>query len=124
MKGNQLVASPPNKIAINANYTFHFDAGKLTFSVSDIYTDYKYYSIFNGPLYKIPGYNDHDLRVLWTDAKDRFTIIGFAKNALNDTHYDYSFPGTTPAAPNDPVQITHSLNPPVTYGVEFQVRFR
>jgi iron complex outermembrane receptor protein len=124
VNGNQLIDAPPNKIAINANYTFHFDTGKLTFSASDTWTDYHYSSIFNGPLYRTPGYNNLDLRVLWTDAKDRFTIIGFAKNALNETQYDYIYPGTSAGQPNDPVQVTHSLNPPLTYGFQFQVRFR
>ena len=119
VKGNQLIDSPPNKIAVNANYTFHFTPGTLTFSVSDIWTDYHFSAIFNSALYRTPGYNNLDLRALWNDPKDRYTIIVFAKNALNETQYDYIYPGTSV-----PVQLTHSLNAPATYGVQIQVRWR
>jgi iron complex outermembrane receptor protein len=128
VKGNQLIDSPPNKVAVNANYTWRFDPGRLTLSVSDTWTDYHYSSLFNGRNYFTPGYNDLDLRLLWNDAKDRYTIIAYAKNALNEIQYDYIFPGTslytTGALAGQPVGITHSLNPPVTYGVQIQVRWK
>jgi len=119
VKGNQLIDAPPNKVAINGNYTFHFAPGNLTFSVSDTWTDYHFSAIFNSADYYTPGYNNLDLRMLWNDAKDRYTVIFYGKNVLNETQYDYIYPGTSV-----PIQLTHSLNAPVTYGVELQVRFR
>jgi iron complex outermembrane receptor protein len=118
--GDHLIDSPPNKIAINANYTLHFDPGRLTFSVSDTWTDGHFSSIFNTPDYFSPSYNNLDLRMLWNDAKDRYTIIVYGKNVLNAVEYDYIYPGTNPFAAG----VTHSLFAPVTYGAEFQVRFR
>jgi iron complex outermembrane receptor protein len=119
VKGNQLIDSPPNKFALNGNYTLHFTPGRLTLSVSDIWTDYHYSAIFNSSDYYSPGYNELDARLLWNDAKDRFTIIAFVKNALNATEYDYIYPGTSV-----PIQDSHSLNPPRTYGLQVQVRWR
>lgn len=128
VSGNQLIDSPPNKVALNANYTFHFDPGRLTLSASDIWTDGHFSSLFNTPDYLSPGYNELDLRLLWTDSKDRYTVIAYAKNLLNDVQYDYIYPGTSiytsgPLA-GQPTGITHALNPPRTYGVQLQVRFR
>jgi iron complex outermembrane receptor protein len=126
--GNQLIDSPPNKVAINANYTLHFEPGKLTFSISNIWTDGHFSALFNTPDYFSPGYNELDLRALWNDAKDRYTVILFAKNVLNAVQYDYIYPGTSIYAtgPNagQPTSITHALNAPVTYGVQLQVRWK
>jgi iron complex outermembrane receptor protein len=127
VQGNQLIDSPPNKISLNANYTIHFQQGALTFSATDAWTDYHYSAIFNSSLYYTPSYNNLDLRLIWTDVKDRFTIIAYGRNVLNAVQYDYIYPGTsvpvTPTgAPN--IQITHALNAPAVFGVQFQVRFR
>ena len=118
VKGNQLIDSPPNKITVNANYTFHFAPGSLTFSATDSWTDYHYSAIFNGPQYRTPGYNNLDLRMLWNDAKNRYTVIVYGRNVLNATQYDYIYPGTSV-----PIQVTHALNAPVTFGVQLQVRW-
>jgi iron complex outermembrane receptor protein len=119
VKGNELIDSPPNKITINANYTLHFSPGNLTFSATDSWTDYHWSAIFNSSLYYSPSYNNLDLRLLWNDAKGRYTIILFGRNVLNAVQYDYIYPGTSV-----PLQLTHSLNAPATYGVQFQVRFK
>jgi iron complex outermembrane recepter protein len=118
VKGNQLIDSPPNKISVNANYTFHFGPGNLTFSATDSWTDYHWSAIFNSSDYYSPGYNNLDLRMLWNDAKNRYTIIVYGRNVLNATQYDYIYPGTSV-----PIQVSHSLNAPVTYGVQLQVRW-
>jgi iron complex outermembrane receptor protein len=128
VKGDQLIDSPPNKISLNANYTFHFSQGSLTFSATDTWTDYHYSAIFNSSDYYSPGYNNLDLRMLWNDAKDRYTIIVYGRNVLNAVQYDYIYPGTSVSALQGVAglgpQVTHSLNAPVTYGVQLQVRFR
>ena len=126
--GNQLIDSPPNKLAVNANYTFHFTPGKLTLSASDIWTDGHFSALFNTPDYFSPGYNELDLRALWTDPKDRYTVILFAKNVLNAVQYDYIYPGTSiytsgPKA-GQPTGISHALNAPLTFGAQVQVRWR
>jgi iron complex outermembrane receptor protein len=125
--GDNLIASPPNKISVNGNYTWKFDPGNLTFSVSDTYTDGQYSTLFSTPIYHSPGYNNLDLRMLWTDAKNRYTIIAYGKNVLNSTEYDYNFPGSLYSSgplTGQLTSITHSLNNPVTYGVQLQVRWQ
>jgi iron complex outermembrane receptor protein len=127
VKGDQLIASPPNKITVNANYTWRFAPGNLTLSVTNTYTDGQYSSLFSTPTYASPGYDNLDLRLLWNDAKDRYTVILFAKNVLNSTEVDYSYPGALysygPLA-GTPSSFSHSLNAPTTYGVQIQVRFK
>ena len=51
--------------------------------------------------------------------KGRYTVILFGRNVLNAVQYDYIYPGTSV-----PVQLTHALNAPATYGVQVQVRFK
>ena len=114
VKGNQLIDSPPNKFTLNANYTFHFAPGNLTFSATDSWTDYHWSAIFNSPLYYSPGYNNLDLRLIWTDVQNRFTIIAYGRNVLNAVQYDYIYPGHQRRCP---CRSAHSLNAPVTYGV-------
>ena len=126
--GNQLIDSPPNKVAVNVNYTLHFEPGNLIFSASDIWTDGHFSSLFNTPDYFSPGYNELDLRALWNDSKDRYTIIIYGKNVLNAVQYDYIYPGTSIylSGPKfgQPTGITHALNAPVTFGAQIQVRFK
>jgi iron complex outermembrane receptor protein len=125
--GDKLIASPPNKITVNANYTWHFDPGKLTFSVSDTYTDGQYSTLFSTPIYASPGANNLDLRLLWNDAQDRYTVILYGKNVLGSTQFDYNFPGALYSSGpqlGQETSITHSLNNPTTYGVQVQVRWK
>ena len=114
IKGDNLIDAPPNKIALNANYTFHFAPGTLTLSASDTWTDYHYSSVFSNVNYYTPAYNDLGLRALWNDVNNRYTIIVYGKNVLNAVEYDYIYPIPT---------RTVSLQAPATYGVQLQVRF-
>jgi iron complex outermembrane receptor protein len=124
--GETVPQSPRNKVAVNANYTLHFDPGNLTFSASYIWKDQTYDSIFNRPWYLAPSYSQVDARITYTDAKDRFTIIGYVKNLTNALGTD-NISALLLAAPTPgalPYNQTIGLIPPRTYGVELQVRFR
>jgi iron complex outermembrane receptor protein len=124
--------SPRNKVALNVLYRFEFEPGALTLSGSYIWKDSTYSSIFNRPYNLAPAYDQVDLRAVWTDAKDRYTVILFGKNVFNTLGYDgvsgNFVTSTVPStlAKNDVpgVNKTISLTAPQTFGVEFQYRFR
>lgn len=139
LKGNALPMSPKNKLAGNVNYTFDFQPGSLTLSASYFWTDDTYYQPFRDPSVLSPSYDVTDFRLIWKDAGDRYTIVGFVKNAFDQ--YGVSSTSSTQPTANysDPnpglvvngaaylrqtgVNIVQGLIAPRTYGLELQYRF-
>jgi iron complex outermembrane receptor protein len=136
LKGNKLPNAPENKLALNANYTWRdVVGGDLVGSVSYIYRDIQYGSLFTRSYNKAPDWNQVDARVTWTskDAKDR--IIVFVKNLFDDLQYDAGAFGSRFVGTNinpvtgAPVRIdqgifsTYSVAPPRTFGIEVQHKF-
>jgi iron complex outermembrane receptor protein len=131
LSGNVLPQAPKNKVAVNGLYTWQFEPGSLTGSVSYIWRDKQYGSIFTRSYNETPSWSQVDLRLTWKDAKDRYTIIAYGKNILDDLGY---YEGATSArvvgriGPSgvptvQGIASTYPLTPPRTYGVEFQYRF-
>ena len=89
-----------------------------------------YGTIFSRSYNKTPSWDQVDLRFTYKDAQDRFTIIAYGKNILDDLGY---YEGATSSRrvgrliSGVPVvqgiATTYPLTPPRTYGVEFQYRF-
>ncbi|MCR5873006.1 TonB-dependent receptor [Phenylobacterium sp. J426] len=139
LKGSRIYQSPKHKFAGNANYTFDFDAGSLILSGTYTWTDETYYQPFKSEANRVKAYDVTDFRILWNDGDDRYTVIGFVKNAFDNRGFT-SNGSTTPTAifdspPNLQVPtatsplvqtrtaITRGLIQPRTYGVELQYRF-
>ncbi len=120
VNGQVVPESPPNKIALNGNYTLHFDPGALTFSATYSWQDATYDSIFNRFYTKAPAYGTVDLRLLWNDAKNHYTIIVYGKNIFNALGYDNA--GATLESNFVTLNRTFGLTPPATFGVELQYR--
>lgn len=119
--GNRLPMTPENKINLGANYTFNFSPGSLTIGGTYTYTGDQQTSIFSQANYTAPSNEIVDFRALWKDAGDRYTIIGFVKNAFDEVAYQSSTSSSLTA--NGTYRRTVKLNFPRTYGVEFQYRF-
>jgi iron complex outermembrane recepter protein len=120
LDGSALPNSPKNKAALNANYTFFTGAGNLTLSGTWTYRDKAYYSVFSREHYLAPAYDETDLRVLWNEPNDRYTLIAFCKNVFDDEGFEAA--GATMSAWG--VQSrSRSLTFPRTYGIEAQFRF-
>jgi len=88
LKGNDLPNAPRNKIALAANYTWDFEPGSLTASVSYSWRDNTYGELFERWYNKAPTWDQVDARILWKDAKGKFEVIGYVKNIFDDTGYD------------------------------------
>jgi len=88
LKGGRLPNAPENKIALAANYTWEFDAGSLTGSVSYSWRDKTYGSVFKRWYYEAPSWDQVDARLLWKAASGKYEVIGFVKNIFDDTGYD------------------------------------
>jgi iron complex outermembrane receptor protein len=119
--GNSLPETPPNKIALNAAYTFTFDPGKLILSASFIWKDATYGEIFNYSMDRAPAYSVVNLRAEWDDAKDRYNASLFVNNIGNTNGYDIFT--ETDLGGGDYVTSKGLINP-LTFGGEIQFRFR
>ena len=134
LKGDELPQSPKNKIALNVNYTWDFDPGSLTASVSNVWQDQETSSVLNGSEYRIPSYDVTDFRLLWNDAHKKYTLIAYVKNAFDTVAYGSSgsngptaiyAPTATPTTNLQRIgyDMYHGLIFPRTYGLELQYRF-
>ena len=136
LAGNRLPNAPRNKIAINGNYTFHFEAGTLNASVSYIWRDAQYGTLFTRSYNKAPSWDQYDARITWNSANGRYKVIFFGKNIFNTIGYDAGATSSRPASatvqPNganklfvEPQGIasTYSVTPPRTYGIEMDYKF-
>ncbi len=130
LSGNALPQAPKNKVALNAVYTWEFSPGTLSGSVSYFWRDEQYGTIFQRDYNKAPSWDQVDLRLTWKDAKDRYSIIAYGKNILDDLGYYEGntssrivgrLPSGLPVVQG--ISSTYSLTPPRTYGVELQYRF-
>jgi iron complex outermembrane receptor protein len=139
LKGSPLFQSPKNKFAFNANYTFDFAPGSLIFSGTYTWTDKTIYQPFDDAAFSVPSYGTADFRAIWKDGNDRYSLIGFVKNAFNEEGFTSTGSTNPTAVFGDPnpgmvvngtpylrqtgVSITRGLIQPRTYGMELQYRF-
>jgi iron complex outermembrane receptor protein len=124
LEGNQLPLSPENKWTVGFNYTFNFTPGALTFTGMYTDTDDMQTSIWANPAYTAPSFEIADFRLLWNDAQNRYTIIGFVKNAFDEVGYGSVTPSSPTLAPTPGgIRSDVSLTFPRTYGMEVQYRF-
>ena len=123
LAGNKLPFSTPHRFTANVNYTWDFEAGSLTPSLSFVWKGETYYSVFNRYYNLGRGGSQFDARLVWTDMDDKYRIIGYVRNLTNQTIEEgvsaSILGGVSPAFLNR----SWSLNPPRTYGVELQYRF-
>jgi len=118
LSGNAIPQSPRHKLALNLSYAFNALGGEVTASGNFEHTSTKYYDIFtNNPIYRGKPFDQVDLRLLYTDASKKFTVIGYVSNLFNveAANFINLAPGTSPN--------TYQLNQPRTVGAELQVRF-
>jgi iron complex outermembrane receptor protein len=137
--GNRLPNAPRNKIAVNANYTFFFNAGTLNLSGSYIWRDTQEGTLFTRPYNTSPAWDEYDARVTFTTANGRMKVIVFGKNLGNTIGYDAGAVGhryagyntsivggktiVTPYIEPQGIGSTYSVTPPRTYGVEIDYKF-
>ena len=137
LAGQRLPNAPENKVAINANYTWRdvIRGGNVIGSLSYIYRDVQYGTLFTRSYNKAPDWDQWDARLTWTSKDSRDRAIAYIKNITNDLGFDAGALGaryagtiispTTGAATlvNQGIFKSYSITPPRTFGVEFQHKF-
>jgi len=121
LKGDELPNAPKNKVALNANYTIDVPTGSLTMSGSYIWRDKQYGSIFNGPQYEAPSWDQVDLRLEYKPSGSRWTVIAYGKNIFNNTGYINGAGAVAQA--NGTFLKQYGLTPPALGGLEVQFKF-
>lgn len=116
---NRVPGSPRNKVAFNTLYTVDFSPGSLIFSGSWTWRDNTYSSIFTRREWMAPAYDQIDARITWADAQDRFNIIAYGRNLLDEEGFD----GVTATSTAGGITRSFSLTPPRHYGIEVHYRF-
>jgi len=94
LKGNQLPNAARNKIAFNIMYTFHTDMGAFTPSLSYVWRDKQYGTLFTRAYNEAPAWDQVDLRLIWVSQDEDFEVIAFGKNITNNIIYDTGAIGT------------------------------
>jgi iron complex outermembrane receptor protein len=152
MKGNALPNAAKNKIAVNVNYLWKTDFGLFTPSVSYIWRDSQYGTLFTRSYNKAPSWDEWDARVSFTPSDDsQWEVIAFGKNIFNKIGYDAGAVGHRLAGTIDNVfgqetnfvqglngpdgygavrgedkfghVKTYYITPPATYGIEIHYKF-
>jgi iron complex outermembrane receptor protein len=88
LKGNGLPQAPRNKVALNANYTWIFEPGSLTPSVSYVWRDKQYAGLFTRDYNASPAWDQWDARVTWKSKDNHYSIIAYIKNIGDTLGYD------------------------------------
>jgi len=123
--GNKLPQAPVNKIAINGNYTFVLNSGKLNVGANFIWRDKAYSNIFTERWNMAPSWSQVDLRGSWTPNDGRYQVIVYVKNVGNTLGYDSAVTASNRDATNFPINTGYntSFTPPRTYGIEVHYKF-
>jgi outer membrane receptor protein involved in Fe transport len=100
LKGNQLPNAAKNKIAFNVLYTFHTDFGTITPSLSVVWRDKQYGTLFTRSYNEAPSWYQTDLRLIWVSQDADYEVIVFGKNITNQIVYDVGASGTRLAGSN------------------------
>jgi iron complex outermembrane receptor protein len=132
VNGDPLPDAPLNKIAVNVAYTWHFEPGSLTTSITGVWRDKQAGTVFDRVYDQAPSWYDMDLRALWRGPNDKYEIIAYIKNVTDTLQYDVGSQGagllgnasahTTAAAGLFQTNI-YDLAPPRTYGLEVRYKF-
>jgi len=149
LAGQALPNAPRNKVAVAANYTWHFDPGSLTANISYAWRDQTYGALFKRWYNEAPSWDQWDARATWSSTKGKYQIIAYIKNILDEIGYDqgavgarlsgnYSnLYGPAPAGLTCSPVVTGGVNvncvqgirktlyttPPRTFGIELRYSF-
>ena len=134
LAGSSLPNAARNKVAFNVNYTWDFTPGSLSGSLSYVWRDQQYGTVFKRSYNVAPSWDQIDARLTWTDAAKRYKIIAYGKNLTDNIGYDAGATGErdagnikaadgtiTPVIQG--IRKTFSVTPPRTYGIELQYKF-
>jgi iron complex outermembrane receptor protein len=94
LAGNALPNSAKNKVAVNAIYTINTDIGTFQPSVSYIWRDKQYGTLFERSYNAAPSWDEVDARIRYTSENEKYEFILYGKNIFDKIGYDSGAYGT------------------------------
>jgi iron complex outermembrane receptor protein len=126
LAGNRLPNSPKNKIAVNLLYTWNIENfGSLTPSVSYVWRDVQYGTLFTRSYNAAPSWDQWDARIRYQSEDGKYEFFVYGKNIFNTIGYDAGAYATRLAGTvNQPcgafcfaeTNFVQGVNNPVGYG--------
>jgi iron complex outermembrane receptor protein len=123
LTGNELPQASKNKVAVNVLYTWNFEKGSLTPSVSYVWRDQQYSSFFTRTYDASPSWDQVDARITWKDKDNKYTIIAYVKNAFDRLGYDGGAGGGRVGGVYANNVIAASTDPKITPGLPSTATF-
>lgn len=118
--GNRLPAASRHKLAVSGLYDIPIGTDDHVFlAASYAYRSDAYYSVFENPINRAPGWDQVDARITYTRPTDGLTVILYARNLFDTLGYDGAF--STNATTN--YRQVYSYTLPRQVGVEVQFKF-
>ena len=118
--GNRLPAASKHKVAVSALYDIELPAEQRVFlAASYVYRSDAFYSIFNSPISRAPGWDQVDARITYVDPASGITAIGFVRNLFDTLGYD----GASSSGADRGFRQIYSFTLPRQYGIELQYKF-
>ncbi|ONF96062.1 TonB-dependent receptor [Sphingomonas jeddahensis] len=118
--GNRLPAASRHKLAVSALYDIPVAANDHVFlAASYAYRSDAYYSVFQNPINRAPGWDQVDARITYARPDDGMTLILYARNLFDTLGYDGAF--STNAGTIYRQVFSYTL--PRQIGVEAQFKF-
>ncbi|HEY0941961.1 MAG TPA: TonB-dependent receptor [Steroidobacter sp.] len=119
VSGNALQVSAEHKVAITPTYEFDVGTGNLLLAATYAWRSSLDFGIFDDGLARAPSFSQLDLRATYTARSDRFSLVGYVRNATDEEGFESISASQTTTG----LSSTYYLTPPRTYGVEIQVRY-
>jgi iron complex outermembrane receptor protein len=94
LAGNALPNSPKNKVAVNLMYNINTDIGVFTPSISYIWRDKQYGTLFERSYNAAPSWDEVDARIRYVSENEKYEFILYGKNIFDKIGYDSGAYGT------------------------------
>jgi iron complex outermembrane receptor protein len=122
LSGNRLPNAARNKVAVNVSYAWHSPLGIFSPSVSYIWRDAQYGTLFTRDYNRAPSWDQWDARVQFQPSTDSpLEVIAFGKNIFNKIGYDagaigHRLAGTVDDLFGNQTNFVQGVNGPAGFG--------
>lgn len=119
--GNRLPAASRHKVAVSGLYDIPVGEGedRIFLAANYVYRSDAYYSVFESPISRAPGWDQVDARVTYVRPGDGLTLIAYVRNLFDTLGYD----GASSTGAGSNYRQLYSYTFPRQAGVEVQFRF-
>jgi iron complex outermembrane receptor protein len=119
--GNRMPASSKHKISISGLIDVPISQGNLFLAGSYVYRSDAYFGVFDNPNYRVPGWDQVDLRVTYVTPDENIRLIGYVRNVFDNLGFDGAFVLSQGGASASGRRVSYT--PARNFGIELQAKF-